>query len=56
MYTSIGFTFPLKMSADIELYDEETGKQVKLNNFGVTEDLALVEYMFCDKTGTLTKN
>ena len=41
---------------DIELYDAEKGKKCGLNNMGVIEDLAIIEYMFCDKTGTLTKN
>ena len=38
------------------MYDEEKGKLCKMNNLSCLEDLALIEYMFCDKTGTLTKN
>lgn len=27
-----------------------------MNNMSILEDLAIVDYIFCDKTGTLTKN
>ena len=31
-------------------------KQAKCNTLNLHEELAQVEYLFCDKTGTLTKN
>ncbi|VDN08891.1 unnamed protein product, partial [Dibothriocephalus latus] len=41
---------------DIELYDEKTNKCVDVRAFNINEDLGQVEYVFCDKTGTLTEN
>ena len=29
---------------------------LEINNLSILEDLALVRHVFCDKTGTLTKN
>ena len=40
----------------MEIYDYEKGKVCKVNNMDALEDLAQVKFMFCDKTGTLTKN
>nr|VZI45190.1 unnamed protein product [Spirometra erinaceieuropaei] len=41
---------------DIELYDEEKNKRVEVRAFNIPEDLGQIEYVFCDKTGTLTEN
>lgn len=41
---------------DKGLYDVETEKAVECRALNITEDLGQVEYMFCDKTGTLTEN
>lgn len=41
---------------DVEIWDDEKASKCKMNNLGVLDDLGIVEYMFCDKTGTLTKN
>ena len=42
--------YTLYLESDINTY----GLQVK--NMSLHEDLAQVEYLFCDKTGTLTQN
>ena len=37
-------------------YDMNDIKQAKCNTYNLHEELGQVEYLFCDKTGTLTKN
>ncbi|VDO01212.1 unnamed protein product [Rodentolepis nana] len=44
------------ISNDIELYDPVRKKQIEVHAFNIPEDLGQIEYVFCDKTGTLTKN
>lgn len=41
---------------DIDLYDEETDSCVQCKALNITEDLGQIEYIFSDKTGTLTEN
>ncbi|XP_007548475.1 probable phospholipid-transporting ATPase VB [Poecilia formosa] len=41
---------------DIDLYDEETDSRVQCRALNITEDLGQIEYVFSDKTGTLTEN
>lgn len=38
------------------MYDEKTNEPAKANNSDINEDLGQIEYLFTDKTGTLTEN
>ncbi|XP_065672695.1 phospholipid-transporting ATPase ID isoform X3 [Hydra vulgaris] len=46
----------LLISNDIELYDEGTDTPAIARNTTLTEELGQIEYIFSDKTGTLTQN
>ncbi|KAK3611089.1 hypothetical protein CHS0354_000095 [Potamilus streckersoni] len=41
---------------DLDLYYEPTDKRIECRALNVTEDLGQIEYVFSDKTGTLTEN
>uniref|UniRef100_A0A8C3AQU1 Phospholipid-transporting ATPase n=1 Tax=Cyclopterus lumpus TaxID=8103 RepID=A0A8C3AQU1_CYCLU len=41
---------------DIDLHDDETDRRVQCKTLNITEDLGQIEYVFSDKTGTLTEN
>uniref|UniRef100_A0A8C0PWH3 Phospholipid-transporting ATPase n=1 Tax=Canis lupus familiaris TaxID=9615 RepID=A0A8C0PWH3_CANLF len=41
---------------DLDLYDEKTDLSIQCRALNITEDLGQIQYVFSDKTGTLTEN
>ncbi|VEL15893.1 unnamed protein product [Protopolystoma xenopodis] len=44
------------ITQDIHLYDPATNRPIEVRSFNIPEDLGQIQYVFCDKTGTLTEN
>jgi len=44
------------MEQDVNMYDTDEGVEMKAQSSSLNEELGYVEYVFSDKTGTLTRN
>eukprot|EP01127_Copromyxa_protea_P005370 TRINITY_DN1530_c0_g2_i1.p1 TRINITY_DN1530_c0_g2~~TRINITY_DN1530_c0_g2_i1.p1 ORF type:complete len:1069 (-),score=174.29 TRINITY_DN1530_c0_g2_i1:65-3271(-) len=52
----VKYAYAMFINWDEEMYDPETNTFAKATTTAIAEDLAQVEYVFSDKTGTLTEN
>jgi len=41
---------------DVKMYDETCNRRVECRALNIPEELGQIQYVFCDKTGTLTEN
>lgn len=41
---------------DLDLYNEQLDSRIQCRALNITEDLGQIQYLFSDKTGTLTEN
>lgn len=44
------------IQSDVEFYHEKTDSTIQCRALNITEDLGQIQYLFSDKTGTLTEN
>ncbi|XP_022246740.1 probable phospholipid-transporting ATPase IF isoform X2 [Limulus polyphemus] len=52
----VKFTGSMFLTWDAELYDKNSNEFAKCNSSDLNEELGQVQYLFTDKTGTLTEN
>uniref|UniRef100_A0A8C5RDX0 P-type ATPase N-terminal domain-containing protein n=1 Tax=Laticauda laticaudata TaxID=8630 RepID=A0A8C5RDX0_LATLA len=53
-FVKLGHIFLIRN--DIDLYDEVSDRKIQCGSLDIAEDLGQIEYIFSDKTGTLTEN
>ena len=59
LYVTIEMTKLLQIyliHQDIKMYDENFNQRVECRALNIPEELGQIQYVFCDKTGTLTEN
>lgn len=44
------------IQSDVDFYDEKMDSTIQCRALNITEDLGQIQYLFSDKTGTLTEN
>lgn len=59
LYVTIEMTKLLQIyliHQDLKMYDESCDRRVECRALNISEELGQIQYVFCDKTGTLTEN
>ena len=46
----------LYIAKDVEFYDPEMNEKAQVNSTNIADELGQIEFLFSDKTGTLTQN
>ncbi|GLD95047.1 hypothetical protein PINS_up003672 [Pythium insidiosum] len=52
----VRFVHARYIESDLEMYDEPSDSPAQVRNSNINEDLGQIQYIFSDKTGTLTRN